>query len=444
MFNAQNNNTSPNLENMNYFLNSNHPLIPNSQEFIYYKKYVSIHSEDRNILKYPNSAEFEIELPEDLLNIVTVKLSTWSFPSNYDTFSSLNKNITMSFIINEPYNPNINGVTNILTIKTFEFLFLNQNTNFFVIIESGFYNPQQMVNELTNKFNNVVTIELGLYFNKQKNNPELTPIQQEEYKEALILLSESGGYSNFVVVYNNVSQKIWFGNICDGFVLTNDTQSVRNTIPDSLLCITKEQLPDFSDWGLPYYLGLNRCNKQSVNYAKITDISTFGYYNGQVVPRFFYGDAYPGDSGYWLLPNPALIGSNVQWVECDYKINLMGQGFMYMEISGLNCINETQPYNLNQFTLQTNQTNGQVNSSFAKIGIPTTPISQWYDRNSDSYMYYYPPLERLRKLNIKFRYHNGSLVNFGVFNYSFTLEFVLQQPLMLRKSNVNTYPLLNT
>lgn len=34
--------------------NTSHPLIPNSQEYIYYKKYVSVHSEDRNMLKYPD------------------------------------------------------------------------------------------------------------------------------------------------------------------------------------------------------------------------------------------------------------------------------------------------------------------------------------------------------------------------------------------------------
>ncbi len=89
--------------------NTSHPLIPNSQDYIYYKKYVSIHSEDRNVLKYPDAAEFEIELPEDMLNVVSLRLVSWTFPANYDTFSTLNQNITMSFQINEPYNPNING-----------------------------------------------------------------------------------------------------------------------------------------------------------------------------------------------------------------------------------------------------------------------------------------------------------------------------------------------
>jgi hypothetical protein len=440
MFNNQKN-YYPNLENS---LNNNYPLIPNSQEYIYYKKYVSIHSEDRNILKYPNSSEFEIELPEDLINIVTIRLSAWSFPSNYDTFSLYNKNITMSFLINKPYDPKNNEVNTILELKTFEFLFLNQNNNFYIIIETGFYNPIQMVNELTNKFNNIVTIELSLYFTKKKNDPNLTPSEQNEYAEALILLTESGGYSKFIIVYNNVSQKIWFGNTSDGFVLTNETQVIRSELPESFVCATKETQPDFSDWGLPYYIGLNRCNKKSLNYAQINDITTFGYYNGEVVPRFFYGDVFPGDSGYWLLPNPSLTNSHVEWIECDYKINLMGPSYMYMEIAGLNCINETQPYNLSQFTLQTNQTNGIVNSSFAKIGIPTTPISQWFDRQSEPYMYYYPPLERIRKLNIKLRYHNGGFVNFGVFNYSFMLEFVLQQPIILRKSYVTPYPVLSS
>jgi hypothetical protein len=432
------------LANKDFNVNTTHPLITNSQEYIYYKKYISIHSEDRNVLKYPSSSNFEIELPEDLTNVVTVKLATWSFPSNYDTFSSLNQNVSMSFKINNPYNPNENNISDILLQKTFEFLFLHQDKDFYILIESGFYNPQQMVVELTNKFNNVVTTELAIYFDIQKNNPTLTKVQQNEYEDALNLLKNAGGYTNFTIVYNNVSQKIWFGNICDGFVLTNETQIVRGNNVDSFVCVTKEYAPDFSDWGLPYYLGLNKCNKISVNGITESDLSTFGYYNGIIVPRFYYGEVSPGDSGYWLLPNPNLTGSNVHWVESDYKINLMGPAYMYMEIPTLNCISETQPYNISQFTIQTNQTNGIVNSSFAKIAIPTTPISQWFDREAEPYMFFYPPAERIRKLHIKMRYHNGSFVDFGVFNYSFTLEFVIQLPMILRNANVNTYPVINS
>ena len=117
---------------------NSHPLIPNSQEYIYYKKYVSFHSQDRDMLKFPNSSEFEIEMPQDLLNVAALRLVNWTFPANYSTFSYFNSNISMTFKINNPYNPNINGVSDILVQKIFEYLFLNQDTLFEILIEEGF------------------------------------------------------------------------------------------------------------------------------------------------------------------------------------------------------------------------------------------------------------------------------------------------------------------
>jgi hypothetical protein len=43
-----------------------------------------------------------------------------------------------------------------------------------------------------------------------------------------------------------------------------------------------------------------------------------------------------------------------------------------------------------------------------------------------------PPAERIRKLKFKIRYHNGQLVDFGVFDYSLLLEFVILQPSQAR------------
>jgi len=118
----------------------------------------------------------------------------------------------------------------------------------------------------------------------------------------------------------------------------------------------------------------------------------------------------------------------------------MGHGFMYMEIEGQNCIDETSPFNVSPFTLATNSTNGVVNAAFAKIAVPTTPIAQWFDRDSLPYKFYYPPAERMRIFYIKIRYHNGQLVNFGEFHYSFVLEFTTQLPQLLRSSNSGPYP----
>jgi len=407
---------------------------------MFYKKYVSIHSEDRNYLKYPLASEFEIEVPEDLLNVAALRLVNWSFPSNYNTFAKVNNNTTMTFLINNPYNPNINGVADLLIQKIFECLFLSQTENFLIEIEDGFYNPDQMVTELTNKFNQVVTNRLTDYFTAKSIDPTLTPAQQAEYITALSNLNAVGGYSNFIIVYNSVSQKIWFGNISDGFILTNEIQLVKTTLTDNLHCNAKSHLPDFSEWGLPGNLGLTRCNTYSTNSINIINVASTTTYNGTNIPRFFYGHVFPGDNGYWLLPNSALTNSQVQWVECTYKINFMGPGYMYMEIAGQNCMDETSPYNISPATLTSNITNGIVNAAFAKISIPTTPIAQWFDRDSLPYKFYYPPAERMRKFYFRIRYHNGQLVNFGEFNYSFVIEFTLQMPQLLRGSNSVIYP----
>jgi len=376
-------------------VNTTHPIIPNSQDYTIYKKYVSIHSEDRDTLKYPQSSSFEIELPQDYLNVYTVRLSNWTFPSNYNTFSILNSNVTMTFKINNPYNPVINGNTDPLQYAIYAGLYTNQDNNFSIQISEGFYTPDQIATELTNRFNNAVTVFITNYLTI--NYPSL--------------VSSFTLYQDFVIVYNNVKQNISFGNRSSGFLLTNESSIAKDVLGDAIRC-GRNQLPDFSSWGLPGYIGLSRVNMNSQPSTP-----------PQV--RFYYGDVFPGDDGFWLLPNITLSGAQIYYVECPFKINLMGPSHMYMEIAGLDCIDETSPYNLSEFTVTTNRTNGIVNSAFCKIPVPTTPLSQWFDKEAPYYKLFLPPAERIRKIKVRIRYHDGQLVNFGTFNYTFTLEFVL-------------------
>ena len=384
-------------------VNSTHPLIPSIQNYYFYKKYVSIHSQDRNMISYPLASEFEIEIPEDITNILSVRLVNWAFPSNYNSFSLINNNILMTFKINEPYNPNENGLSDPLQEAIFEALYYNKDNNYKFVIEQGFYNPTQMTTELTRKFNEAVTIYIKNY------------LENNGYSSLVQSFIDNGGYNEFVIVYNSVQQKIWFGNRSSGFLLTNEKQVVNEVTFENFTCGVKATAPEFSEWGLPGNIGLPRCNVQSTSIPGFT-------------PRFYYGDVYPGDGGYWLRPNTDLSGSEVYYVECPLKINFMGPTSFYIEIPQLNCLDETQPFNVSPFTMRTNQTNGIVNSAFAKIDITSTPISQYFNRESPTYKYFYPPLERLRKLSIKIRYHNGQLVDFGIFDWTFMIEFLCLNP----------------
>ena len=431
MFNYEKNNSHDNFASQSYNVNTSHPLIPNSQQYMYYKKFISIHSEDRDLLKFPHSGEFEIELPEDYLNVSSLRLVDWTFPSNYNVFSAVNSNIEFCFTISNPYNPNNFDVTDTYICRIYEAL-ASQTTPYSFLIEEGGYNPTQIATELTNKCNSVVTKQISAYFTKQN-----TQFPADGWATTLQQFVALGGYKRFIIVYNSVSSKIWFGNTADQFILINE----RSNVLQPYLCsVDKHQVPDASNWGLSGNIGLPRTNVSSVNSSLLFNNPTYELYNGVKIPRFYYGDVSPGDNGYWLLPEVDLSGSDVNWVESLYKLNLTGASYMYMEISGQNCIDETQPYNVSNFTLTTNQTNGIVNSSFAKLSVPTTPFTQWFDRDSIPYKMYYPPAERIRRLKFRIRYHNGQLVDFSSFNYSFMLEFTLMSPQLLRSSKTIVYP----
>jgi hypothetical protein len=419
-----------NIHNRQFNVNTNHPLITNSQEYMYLKKFISIHSEDRDILKYKNSSFFEIELPEDLLNVASIRLLQWTFPANYNTFSLSNGNVLFTFKINNPYNPGANNLADEYSQRIFEALWMNYDTEYTFNIEDGFYNPSQMSTEMTNKLNATVSAKIRQYFTEKGWNDTL--------KE----FNLNGGYNRFIVVYNSVSCKLWYGNNSDGFVITTESGVLTNVISEKACSNGRSRVPDSTSYGLPSYLGLSRLNTSSTssNSSSSEINSSLDTLNGITVPRFYYGDVGPGDGGFWLLPNLDFSGSQVHWIESPYKINLMGEAFIYMEIQGQNCIDETQPYNVSKFTLETNQTNGVVNAAFAKLAVPATPMSQWFDKESVPYKFYYPPAERIRKLSIKLRYHNGELVDFGVFNFSFMLEFTIMLPQILRETKSVVYP----
>ncbi len=417
---------------------NNHPLIKNSNQYFLEKKYISISSEDRDITKYPTSSEFEMFLPQEYLNVASARLHSWSFPSNYNVFGLEYYNTSMTFKMGKLYNPTEHSFESPLTEGIFAALYYNSNTEYIINIENGFYNPEQMVTELTNKFNYVVTITIESFF----NDPSLW--NGNDYTEAKILFEKSKGYDRFKIVYNSVSQQIWFGNTADQFILTNKTLFLKEKNVIESNCRRRNKLPELVNWGLPYYLGFNRCNATSITTEEyIETLPQDASENISVnVPRFFYGDAVPGsgDNGYWLLPE--LPGAIVYFIEAPSKISFMGPGYIYMEIDGWNCIDETIPYNLSLYNSTTNQTNGVVNSCFAKIPVPATPIAEWFDKESAAYKYWNPPAERISKIKLKIRYHNGMLALFGNFEYSFMIELNLLKPQQEKSySIVNAYDL---
>ena len=78
-------------------VHNNHELIRRQQTYVLNRKCVTVHSEDRDIKKWPNSNSFEITLPETLHNVQSLRLVEINLPSDYYIFSNNYQNISLTF-----------------------------------------------------------------------------------------------------------------------------------------------------------------------------------------------------------------------------------------------------------------------------------------------------------------------------------------------------------
>lgn len=343
------------------------------------KKYVYINSEDRNIIKYPNKNNFEIELPENITNIKRVRLKNWNFPITMYNFSKLKNNITLGFRINNPYSPYENNYSNTLLQDIYTALFNMKDEIFLITISEGNYSSVQLGQELTNHFNKITTYKIKKFFENNKNNSNFSN------NDFINSLNNFDNYSHFIIKYNEIKKCLYFGNNLDRFTLV---QTPNNN--------------------LLKYLGINDTVE-----SKIDDMT--GYINNKY--NFYYNE-----NSEWIVNDNNISNSFVSWIE-GKQISLINIENIHIEIDRLNFIDETSPYINNNFTQTTNQTNSRVNASFAIIPVPSVNIDSNYN---SLYKTYSPPLQSLRKLYFKFRSNNGELVDFGNNVFSFVLEFELK------------------
>jgi hypothetical protein len=323
-------------------------------------------------------------LPQDYLNVQAIKLYDWSFPIPIDAFSAINNNITMTFKIITPYQPTLTNPQYSTLWPIFEAIYnksISTESNYSITIEEGTYNSYQLANELTNKMNDAVLNYLLFYG-----------------------LPSSTVYTQFIVVYNDVSQKLWFGNKSESFQITNDIPQNR--------CFSKTELQSYINLGLISNLGFISC-ESPISF--------------QSTPKFYYSN--DPTKNNWLIPD--LPDACVFWLTTTNKVNLFPYSFIYMEIHSLINIDETIPYTVNSTTVHTNETSGIVNASFAKIPLYTNLSSSHHSDKIIAVDYmklYNPPALRMRKLKMKFRHHNGLLIQFGGLNFSLTIEMNLFTP----------------
>ena len=400
-----------------YVLKNDHPLIPREQTFSVNRKLITVHSEDRDINKWPNANHFELQLPQTYTNVETIALVEYSFPTYYYTFSNESQNTKITFTAN-------------VSMGSY-----GQTDPIVVTISPGFYSPTQLAAEMQNQLNLAVRA--------------LSP-------------SLLASYNNFRVFYDEVRQRLLFGNTTDPFTFVYNAPESYDQEPCYAPCINAAAAAaaaaasaqpsatirwnQYTNWGLGYNLGFVKCltsecgnpndvfNANKAVAIPVTSSQSVYYAVNLSPPAVGYEwlTVSPGATGYVLVPpNPP---------------SLNGASDMYLEIDKYNYLDEMQPYSRHTNNNRNNDYNGIVNAAFAKIPLRTKPTKivsaleyTYGDEPQDTsqgFSTFFPPLDKLSKLKFKFRYHDGTLVDFGGQNFSFTVALYMYRDEIARSKQL--------
>ena len=369
------------MSNLN--LNTSHPFVDREQTYFLDRKLISIHSVDRDINKWPNSSNFEIELPENLNNVYSLRLLSASTPSNFYTFSNSYQNTKILISLQ----PDISGGGAEESAIT-GYYALNKTE---VVINEGYYEPGELENELTGKINEAIT------------------------KDLISTLGSSYVYDKFYVKYDKTTHKYNFINTRDNFIIHADIQIEYTGLP----CGQITSWNNYANWGLPYNLGLE---KKSYTSIESNNALNFHYDNTSYVPS--------SDN----------LSNTIKYVQSENCADIFCSDSIYVELDKYNSIDEITPYSESTNNMYNNDYSGKTESAFAKLPVFGTPFSQVYDANSvflNNITFFKVPIPKIRKLKFKFRHHNGILVDFKNMPFSFTIEAtqLIDEP--RRKLDVN-------
>ena len=108
----------------NFNVYSSHPIISPPESVGKENHYVSISSQDRNLIKNPDSDDFTIDLPQDYLNVESVNLASSYFPIVDNQFSLQQNNVDLCFRFKSAFNPI--GSENITLLDALSYAFVSE------------------------------------------------------------------------------------------------------------------------------------------------------------------------------------------------------------------------------------------------------------------------------------------------------------------------------
>lgn len=397
----------------NNSFNNNHQLISREQNYTIECKKLSIHSEDRDIKMWPDADEFEITCPQSYNNVQSVSLAQISLPDIFYNFSEELENTKICFkdiessltehLLSASTVESYNNSLTSITASHIRILRDPQNIDS-ITIPNGSYTYENLAKILESKINS------------EFNQGHLITVKYSSLQHKFIFLSPIP----FILFFNKE-------------MVYNTCSKIKKNLPYKNI-----------NWGLPYFLGFQK--KEYTNWPG-TNIynndDSFEYYKEGID----YGKYTSSVSDIYGISMDTI---NYCFVASQYPIpSAFYKNTIYMELNKMNNMDEIKPYVNNTTSLCNYDYNGMINNSFAKIiykNISNTCQNniKWetiYDNKNDKAIITFdPPLEKLNKFKVKFRYHDGTPVNFLNNEINITLEMVLLKNEIARAYNVRVPP----
>ena len=147
---------------------------------------------------------------------------------------------------------------------------------------------------------------------------------------------------------------------------------------------------------------------QSNNLFKSGFLYNIGFDTSNSVVHSIKGDQ--PDSSYVIISNHTYRGRDTEPI--------------YFEIHNFNKLyDEIYPFPNNSNNSINNQSYSSCNTAFFKIPLYIIKQSGFFNPNYNTMnIYFEPPLKRIQEFKFKFRYHDGTLVDFGTEDITFTIE----------------------
>ena len=351
-----------------------------------------------------------------------------------------------------------------------------------ITIPEGAYSPGNLAAAIQNKMNEVLTSMVNtpghqyLGFFNQNNFPNINDVN---FLGRTVLPSNGAAIPSFITPHTepsssfhsppNISRK--FEPIVVTYnALTNNM--LMGASEGTLIFKAGEEIPytfekcspnklmwnQYTKWGLPNYMGFNKATYDSfdidldnIPLQAVTDPPMIDVCGNLITNHFIsslnglivYSNANtnwitasgPGVIPFYKQSLPPLGNLNlvisypnriVSILNSPNNVNLMGEDCIYMEMEKFNNINEIYPFSERTNTMYNCDYGHKSDAAFAIIPLTQTPFGTELGNrtsiNTNVFMSE-PPIKNVNRLEFKFRYHDGRLVDFKNLPFSFVLEF---------------------